>query len=214
MPPRINLPAVLPTEAEPRHPHPAHARADRLPGRRRPSSRQGRGLPGPGFLCHRQRHPERDRGSRALDLRRAALKPLGQGLRPRPHGLRAAHAGPGGRSVACHGRPREVLQARSLGSRHEVRHGSTAALGPSRHLPPACRQGPHRVGDGPGYRRRQGPGRPEELDAVFDRAPSHFAFGGDPDRDLAGDSRSGADERLLHHRLPGLGGGRSLCRAP
>ena len=62
--------------------------------------------------------------------------------------------------------------------------------------------------------RRQGPRRPEELDAVLDPAAGHFAPGGDPDRHLAGDPRPGADERLLHHRLPGLGDRAGLRRAP
>ena len=139
-------------------PHPAPARAERLPRRRRPGGREGRSLPGPGVLRHRQRHPERGRGPRALDLRRAALEPLGQGVRPRPHGLRAAHAGPGGRSASGHGRPREVLQAGAPGSRPEVRDGGTAALGAPRHVPPACRQGAHRHGRRP---RTSPPSKPQ-----------------------------------------------------
>ena len=48
MPPRINLPAVSPPDAEPRPtPHPAPARAERLPGGGRPGRGQGRSLPGP-----------------------------------------------------------------------------------------------------------------------------------------------------------------------
>src|SRR5271166_1142057 len=39
----------------------------------------------------------------ALDLRRALVQPFGQGIRPRPHGLRAAHAGPGSRPPARDG---------------------------------------------------------------------------------------------------------------
>ena len=116
--------------------------------------------------------------------------------------------------LAGHGRPREVLQAGAPGSRPEVRHGRTAALGAPRHVPPTCRQGAHRMGDGPGHRRRQSPRRPEELDAVFDGAAGDLAPGGDPDRDLARDPGPRAHERLLHHRLPGLGDRRSLRRAP
>ena len=70
------------------------------------------------------------------------------------------------------------------------------------------------VGDGPGHRRGQGPRRAEELDAVFDREAGNSAFGGDPDRQLAGDPRPGPDECLLHDGVPGLGGGRGLRGAP
>ena len=61
------------------------------------------------------------------------------------------------------------------------------------------------MGDGAGYRRRQSSAGAKELDAVFDPAAGDFAPGGDSDRDLARDSGPRADERLLHHRLPGLG---------
>ena len=44
-----------------------------------------------------ERRPDHGRGPGPLDLRRPAVEPLGQGLRPRPHGLPPAHAGPGGR---------------------------------------------------------------------------------------------------------------------
>ena len=98
--------------------------------------------------------------------------------------------------------------------RPEVRDGGQAAFGLTRHVPSTCRQGAHRVGDGAGHRRRQGPGRPEELDAVIDRAAGDLAPGGDPDRDLAGDKGSRVDECLLHHRLPGVRGGGSVRRAP
>ena len=70
------------------------------------------------------------RGAGALDLRRAALEPLGQSLRPRSDGLRAPHGDPGRRPAPGHGRPREVLQAGAPGSRHEVRNGRPAAFGP------------------------------------------------------------------------------------
>ena len=42
------------------------------------------------------RRPDHRRGPGPLDLRRPAVEPFGQGLRPRPHRLPAAHAGPGG----------------------------------------------------------------------------------------------------------------------
>ena len=81
-------------------------------------------------------------------------------------------------------------------------------------LQAACGQGTGFLGDGPGHRRRQGPRCPEELDPVIDPAAGHFTPGGDSGRDLAGDPRPGADERLLHHRLPRLGRDRSLRGAP
>ena len=90
---------------------------------------------------------------------------------------------------------------RAVGSRHEVRDGGQAAFGAPGHLPPACRQGLDRVGDGPGYRRRQSPGRPEELDAVIDRAAGDFSFGGHPDETLQGIRDLATDERLLYYRM-------------
>ena len=58
-------------------------------------------------------------GAGALDLRRAAVQPLGQGVWPRLHGFRAAHAGPGRRTPGGHRRPRQALQARPARSRHD-----------------------------------------------------------------------------------------------
>ena len=89
-----------------------------------------------------------------------------------------------------------------------------AAVGPPRDLQAACGQGTGVLGDGPGHRCGQGPRRAEELHTVLDPAAGHFDLGGDSDRHLAGDPRPGADERLLPHRLPGLGGGRGLRGAP
>ena len=196
-------------------PHPAPARAERLPRRRRPGGREGRSLPGPGVLLPPTATPRAPTAALVpwicdVLLSNHSVKAYGRDLMDFVRHMQAQGVDP----LAGHGRPREVLQAGAPGSRPEVRHGGTAALGPPRHLPAACRQGAHRLGDGPGHRRRQGPRRPEELDAVFDRAAGHFAFGGDSDRDLAGDPRPGADERLLHHRLPGLGDRSCLRRAP
>ena len=153
-------------------------------------------------------------GPGALDLRRAAVEPLGQGLRPRPHGLPPAHAGPGSDAARGHGRPREALQAGAAGSRQDLGHGGTAAVGHPRRLQGTGGQGTGALGDGPGHRCGQGPRRAEELNTVLDPAAGHFDVGGDSDRHLAGDPRPGPDERVLPHRLPGLGGGRGLRGAP
>ena len=211
MPPRINLPAVLPTEAKPASPRIplVPERSNFLEGDA-PGGRQGRSLPGPRPGGHRQRCPEYRRGLGAVDLRRAALEPLGQSLRPRPDGLPAAHAGSGRGSPGGHRRPRQALQAGPPGSRDDVGHRGQAALRPPGDLQAACGQGTGLLGDGPGHRRGQGPRRPEELDAVPDPAAGDRTAGGDPQRHPAGDPRPGPDERLLHHRLPGLGGDRSL----
>ena len=95
-------------------------RAQRLPRRRRTGRGQGRSLPGP--RPGGQRRIGHCRGAGALDLRRAAVEPLGQGLRPRLHGLRPPHAGPGRHPPGGHRRPRQALQARPARGRHDVGH--------------------------------------------------------------------------------------------
>ena len=102
------------------------------------------------------RRPDHRRGPGPLDLRCPAVEPLGQGLRPRPHGLPPAHAGPGRRPAGSHRRPREALQAGVTRGRQDLGDGGPAALGLARHLPPARRQGAGLLGDGPGHRRGQG----------------------------------------------------------
>ena len=70
------------------------------------------------------------------------------------------------------------------------------------------------LGDGPGHRCGQGPRRAEELNTVLNPAAGHFDVGGDSDRHLAGDARPGPDERVLPHRVPGVGRDRSLRGSP
>ena len=58
------------------------------------------------------------------------------------------------------------------------------------------------------------PGVQKNSTPVPDPAAGDRPAGGDPRRHPAGHPRPGADERLLPHRLPGLGGDRGLRRAP
>ena len=180
---------------------------------RRPGRRQGRSLPGPGVCCHGQ-HAKSGQGPSCPGSATRSCRTI----RSRPTAATSwtscGTCRPRGRPPGGHGRPREALQASAPGSRPEIRHGRTAAFGHPRRLQGAGGQGARALGDGPGHRCGQGPRRPEELDAVLDPAAGHFALGGDPDRHLAGDPRPGLDERLFHHRMPGLGGGRCLRRAP
>ena len=58
------------------------------------------------------------------------------------------------------------------------------------------------------------PGVQKNATPVADPAAGDRPAGGDPHRHPPGHPRPGADERLLPHRLPGLGGDRRLRRAP
>ena len=108
MPPRINLPAVLPTEAEPASPRVplVPERSDFLEGDAPAAAKVE------AFLA---RALEAVGGDAAITTGALVpwicdallVEPLGQGLRPRPHGLRAAHAGAGSRPAPRDGRPRE-----------------------------------------------------------------------------------------------------------
>ena len=206
MPPRINLPAVLPHGCRAgAAPHPARARAERLPGRRRPGRRQGRSLPGPGPGGHRQRRTDHRRGAGpwicdAL-LSNHSVKAYGRDLMDFLRHMQAQGVDP----LEVTADHVKLYKRALLEAGMDLGHGGPAAVGPPRRLQAAGGQGTGPLGDGPGHRRGQGPRRAEELHTVLDPAAGHCAPGGDPDRHLAGDPRPGPDERVLPHRLPGLG---------
>ena len=97
MPPS-NLPAVPVPEAEAAAPRPplVPERSDFLEGDAPAAAKVEAFLASALAATGGDAHDHR-RGPGPLDLRRPAVEPLGQGLRPRPHGLPAAHAGPGRR---------------------------------------------------------------------------------------------------------------------
>ena len=117
-------------------------------------------------------------------------------------------------AVLNYGNYLQALQARPPGSRPDLGDGGAAAIGHPQRLQGAGGQGTGALGDGPGHRCGQGPRRAEELNTVLDPAAGHFDVGGDSDRHLAGDARPGPDERVLPHRLPGLGGDGGMRGAP
>ena len=213
MPPRINLPAVLPADAEPAPPRTPllPERTDFLEGDAPAAAKVE------AFLARALEATGSDAPSTAgalvpwicdALLSNHSVKAYGRDLMDFLRQMQAQGVdAPGG-----HRRPRQALQAGAARSRHDVGDGGPTALGPPRHLQSVCGQGTGLLGDGPGHRRGQGPRRPEELHAVFDPAAGDRALGGDPDRHPAGDPRPGPDERLLHHRLPGLGRDRRLRR--
>ena len=108
----------------------------------------------------------------------------------------------------------KLYKRRAPGSRPDLGHGGTAAVGHPRRLQGTGGQGTGALGDGPGHRCGQGPRRAEELNTVLDPAAGHFDVGGDSDRHLAGDARPGPDERLFPDRMPGLGRDRRLRGPP
>ena len=166
MPRTHQSPRRLADGRRPAPPRAPPARAERLPGRGRPGGRQGRSLPGPGVGCHRQRRTDQAGAlvpwiCDAL-LSNHSVKAYGRDLMDFLRHMQAQ----GVDTAGGHRRPREALQAGAAGSRPDVGHGGTAAVGHPRHLqgaggqgagapgrrprtslrsrPPACRRTPHR----------------------------------------------------------------------
>ena len=93
-------------------PHPAPARAERLPGGGRPGGRQGRSLPGPGVCCHRQRDPAQALVPWICDalLSNHSVKAYGRDLMDFLRHMQAQ----GVDTAGGHRRPRQALQAALL----------------------------------------------------------------------------------------------------
>ena len=209
-----DLPAVLPTDAAPPRPCPScPERTDFLEGDA-PAAEKVEAFLAQAFAATGS-VPARPRRPGTLDLRRAPVQPFGQGLRPRSHGLPAAHAGPGSRS---RWRSPPTMSSSTSGPswkpagprprwprRLSVLRGTYKQLAAKGLVPWETAQDIAAV-KAPGVQKNSTPSLTQKQ-AI--RAP-----GGDPHRHLAGDPRPGPDECLLHHRLPGLGGDRGLRGAP
>ena len=214
MPPRINLPAIPQQDAEPAPPHTPllPERTDFLEGDAPAAAKVEAFLAG-ALDATGSNANITGRGPGPLDLRRAlsnhSVKAYGRDLMDFVRHMQAQGVDPL-HVTADHVKmyKRALLEA-GLKSATVARRLSVLA-----HLPSVGGQGTGLLGNGPGHRRGQGPRRPEELNAVFDREAGNSAFGGDPFRHLAGDPRPGLDECLFLNGLPGLGGGRGLRRAP
>ena len=180
--------ALPPPDAGRSHPAasrscPSEATSSKATPRRPRRSR----IPGPRSFCHRRRHPERDRGPRALDrdvlLSNHSVKAYGRDLMDFVRHMQAQGVDPlqvTADHLKCYKRALEPA-----GSLRRSPGGFRSSAAPTISSRPRA--------SSPGRRPRTSPPSkpqvPEELDAVFDPAAGDLAPGGDPDRDFAGDPR-------------------------
>ena len=215
MPPRINLPAVLPTEAEPAPPRTplVPERSDFLEGDAPAAAKVeaflARALEATGsdapttagalvpWICDAllSNHSVKAYGRDLMDFVRHMQA---QGVEPLQ--VTADHVKLYKRALLEAG-----LKPATVARRLSVLRGTYHQL---------AAKGLIVVGDRPGHRRSEGPRGAKELHPVFDREAGHRAPGGDPDRHLAGDPRPGPDERVLPDGVPGISGGRGLRGTP